>query len=69
MIILDQANITLKHTWLCYSLTLNKIYCRQCCWLFSTQDRISSSWVKGNNDWRHPFEYWGLNKTISEKMK
>lgn len=35
-----------------YSLTLNKIYC-QCCWLFSTQDRISSSWVTGNNDWKH----------------
>lgn len=48
----NQANITLKRTWLCYSLTLNKIYC-QCCWLFSTQDRISSSWVTGNNDWRH----------------
>lgn len=21
--------------------------------MFSTQDRISSSWVTGNNDWRH----------------
>lgn len=48
----NQANITLKRTWLCYSLTLNKIYC-QCCWLFSTHDRISSTWVTGNNDWRH----------------
>ncbi|KAE9521387.1 hypothetical protein AGLY_018209 [Aphis glycines] len=48
----NQANITLKRTWLCYSLILNKIYC-QCCWLFFTQDRISSSWVTGNNDWRH----------------
>lgn len=48
----NQANITLKRTWLCYSLTINKIYC-QCCWLFSTRDRNSSSWIAGNNDWRH----------------
>lgn len=29
-----------------------KIY-RQCCLLFSSQDRISSPWITGHNDWRH----------------
>jgi len=50
----SQGGVTLHRKWICYSKSLDIVYC-QPCWLFS----ISSSWTFGINDWKH----------ISEKIK
>ncbi|KAF5281919.1 hypothetical protein FQR65_LT14445 [Abscondita terminalis] len=45
----SKSGIKINRQWLCYSATLDVVYCEPC-WLFST---TKNNWTKGINDWQN----------------